>query len=334
MSGRSQAPLFPRAISYVGVSPVRTSAPLANGQGSRGSDRASGASSLGSSANSRRRSSSSRTWRAGLRGGCPECGETSGHGVTPRCPFSSPPLRLALVTGAPGSSSWGGRVIAVSDDGMARCSDGSLLPTLLASVKCNYNRRGISPKAGDGLVTALLPTLTAGDHKTSTAYPRGNPTLRGALLPTLTASSATRGRAVRGARAQGGPSLGELLPTLLASDGASPLNTRGAGSQERGGGKRLGDALLPTLLARDSRTGNASDTTHKRPQGRPLSETLGRSARGSGCLLSPLWCELFMGFPRGWTLPSGAGPGGPLPAYEPPASKRSGTPSCPPAPPS
>ena len=64
-------------------------------------------------------------------------------------------------------------------------------PTL--TVKGNYNRVGSSSKSGDGLITALLPTLTA--------------------------STAASGKAVRGRNAQGGPSLGEaLLPTLTVRD--------------------------------------------------------------------------------------------------------------------
>jgi hypothetical protein len=41
-------------------------------------------------------------------------------------------------------------------------SDSSLLPTL--TVNGNYNRKGASPNCGDGLRTALLPTLTATDY--------------------------------------------------------------------------------------------------------------------------------------------------------------------------
>jgi hypothetical protein len=40
---------------------------------------------------------------------------------------------------------------------------GELLPTL--TVCGNYNRKGLSPNSGDGLRTALLPTLCARDEK-------------------------------------------------------------------------------------------------------------------------------------------------------------------------
>jgi hypothetical protein len=51
----------------------------------------------------------------------------------------------------------------------------SLLPTL--TVKGNYNRKGLSPNSGDGLVTALLPTMRASDWRsgnTSTATQESN----------------------------------------------------------------------------------------------------------------------------------------------------------------
>lgn len=139
-----------------------------------------------------------------------------------------------------------------------------MLPTL--TVK-GYNRAGSSSKSGDGLITALLPTLTA-----------------------------------------------------------SRYGSNQGGAAGRTGQVRLSlEALLPTLTARDYRTGNASEETWARPQARPLNETLGRSSPGKGCLLDPGWCELFMGFPAGWTDP-GALPDGPPPVYEKPASGRSETP--------
>lgn len=63
-----------------------------------------------------------------------------------------------------------------------------VLPTL--TVHGNYNRKGASQNSGDGLRTALLPTLLASaEHKGGLTYGRGNLTLRGTLaqLPTLTA---------------------------------------------------------------------------------------------------------------------------------------------------
>lgn len=115
-----------------------------------------------------------------------------------------------------------------------------------------------------------------------------------------------------------------LLPTLLGAD-ASRGTSSGTATQ---GGGNLREALLPTLCARDYRTGNASATTWDRPHARPLNETLGRLSPGKGCLLDPGWCEAFMGFPEGWTDP-GSGQDGPPPAYEKPESGRSGTASSP-----
>ena len=138
----------------------------------------------------------------------------------------------------------------------------------------------------------------------------------------MTSSTATRGRAVRGKNAQGGPSLGEaLLPTLR-------VNEHKAGGYQVDPSGRIWltlSGMLPTLTARDWRSGGASEATHAR-NARPLNETLGRSVRGSGCLLDPGWCEAFMGFPEGWTDP-GSEPAGPPPAYEPLGSTPSGTPS-------
>ena len=198
------------------------------------------------------------------------------------CPWASPPVRLALVIGVSGSSS--------SAD----------LPTL--TVKGNYNRAGASSKSGDGLITALLPTLTA--------------------------STASRGKHCRGPNAEDGPSLTEaLLPTLTAS-------RYGSNGDPRTGLKRRPSlaALLPTLAARDWKTGKASQATHDRWQARPLSETVVKdSPPASGSLLDPRWCEECMGFPAGWTDP-GALPDGPPPVYVKRASGRSETASCPPAP--
>lgn len=138
---------------------------------------------------------------------------------------------------------------------------GALLPTL--TVCGNYNRKGASKNSGDGLRTALLPTMTASETQRGSqqAYPRGNLTLTGALqeklLPTMTASAADRGKAMRGKNAQGGASLHEaLLPTLCARDekGPGPAHTQGG-------------ADLPSTL---------------------------------GGHLNPDWCLWFQGFPAAW----------------------------------
>jgi hypothetical protein len=145
------------------------------------------------------------------------------------------------------------------------------------------------------------------------------------LLPTLIGSDASRGTS-HGSTTEGSGNLREvLLPTLRANEwkaGGYQVDPRGQVWLTLSG-------MLPTLTARDHRSGNASEATHARPTARPLNETLGRSAPGKGCLLDPGWCEAFMGFPEGWT-DLGELPDGPPPAYEAPESKRSETPLCPP----
>lgn len=69
-------------------------------------------------------------------------------------------------------------------------SGSSLWPT--PTVCGEYNRKGLSATSGDGLRTAVLREAEA-------------------MWPTPTSSAATRGRAVRGPNAQGGPSLAESI---------------------------------------------------------------------------------------------------------------------------
>jgi len=57
---------------------------------------------------------------------------------------------------------------------------------------------------------------------------------------------------------------------------------------------------LPTLSARDWRSGKASPETHHR-NARPLSEVVGRENNGGH--LNPTWAEWFMGFPLGFVNP-------------------------------
>ena len=148
------------------------------------------------------------------------------------------------------------------------------------------------------------------------------------LLPTLTASSygsSQNGRRPDGSTFAGAgkPSLQRMLPTLVASDGGAKGSTR----YERGN-PTLRGAMLPTLTARDWRSGQASEETMT-GNARPLPEVLTDSSPpASGTLLDPGWCEAFMGFPAGWTDP-GDGQDGPAPAYAPPGSTPSETPSFP-----
>ncbi len=137
---------------------------------------------------------------------------------------------------------------------------GGLLPTL--TVHGNYNRKGASSESGDGLRTALLPTLLSSSaHQSSETFPRGNLTLKGALLPTLTASLASRGGARESELRRNTPSLDAQLRTLL-----------------------------PTLTTRDEK---GPGPAQKTKGGKDLPHTLGGH-------LNPEWCRWFMGFPAGW----------------------------------
>lgn len=189
----------------------------------------------------------------------------------------------------------------------------------------------------------LLPTLTAQSYGSTNNGTRdgereyltkGTPSLevmakRGkveaVLLPTLTASSATRGKAVRGKNAQGGPSLQEalildqrermllgllpipttpeaeqrgnqtssaLLPTLTASEAK-----RGSQQYYPRGNPTLTGALMPTLCARDSKGPGPSHTK----SGVDLPQKAGGH-------LSPEFCEWFMGYPQSWTALNDCGP--------------------------
>ena len=80
-----------------------------------------------------------------------------------------------------------------------------------------------------------------------------------------------------------------LLPTLTVHGN---YNRKGV-SANSGDGLATAIRRLPTLLARDWRSGKASATTIAK-NSRPLSETIGGT-------LNPAWCEWFMGWPIGWT---------------------------------
>lgn len=54
----------------------------------------------------------------------------------------------------------------------------------------------------------------------------------------------------------------------------------------------------PTPISRDWRSGKASPATHNR-NSRPLSEQVGKIEAGGQ--LNPMWVELLMGWPKGWT---------------------------------
>lgn len=104
-------------------------------------------------------------------------------------------------------------------------TESGLLPTL--TVAGNYNRKGASATAADGLATAikkLLPTLIATDgHKAPKQYSNGLPSLTTAvkaLIPTLCARDYRHPGRSRMERTGG--SQGECLPQYLNG----PLNPR------------------------------------------------------------------------------------------------------------
>src|SRR5690606_10214755 len=115
------------------------------------------------------------------------------------------------------------------------------------------------------------PTATGSGYNRAPGSDNRRPDLRqmarNGALPTPTASSATRGAAVRGAHAQGRPSLGEVinqfLPTPNARDWKGPP---GKGAQDRDGRH----SSLPAKVA------------------------------GNGHRLNPRFLEWMMGIPVDW----------------------------------
>jgi hypothetical protein len=94
--------------------------------------------------------------------------------------FGSP---LPTLTASEYGSNQGGGAGRV---GPKRPSLRYLLPTL--TVKGNHNKKGISKKSGDGLATALLPTLRSSDseksgHPTAASEKHGDLRLGGPLNP-------------------------------------------------------------------------------------------------------------------------------------------------------
>lgn len=124
----------------------------------------------------------------------------------------------------------------------------------------------------DFLALNMLPTLMANERDgTSKNYKRGNPNAVGAilnLLPTPKASDADKG------------GRGDLLTVL-----------RGYESKHAG--------TLPTLTARDWRSGMASDATHGK-NSRPLNETLTKMAGNRSGRMNLRFREWMMGLKTGW----------------------------------
>lgn len=197
---------------------------------------------------------------------------------------------------------------------------GSSLPT--PTIKGDYNKKGLSQKSGDGLITAvhkMIPTPTTGSGSGSCKHtpqciPRCKPHLdqmakRGMLLPTPTAF-------------QGSPITPETTWNGLNRTNYHPVT-----------GKPLYSTLtraisgltrLPTPLARDGQDGTAKscanipengylgrmvhrlemieedDNSHLILRDSPLSPTYGDSIPLDG-RLSPHFVEQMMGYSLGWT---------------------------------
>lgn len=141
-------------------------------------------------------------------------------------------------------------------------------------------------------------------------------------LPTLSSSYGTNQGGAAGRTGPVRPSLQQLLPTLVveADKQRHPgpnghpdklllptLQAHHCHHPETQPGERRGvelegllrqQELLPTTTTRDWRSGKASEATHDR-NSRPLNEVLSRGTEQS--LLSPLFLEVFMGFPETWT---------------------------------
>jgi len=118
----------------------------------------------------------------------------------------------------------------------------------------------------------------------------------GWLLPTPTASS--YGSCQGGSAGRDGQVNRPSLQTMARQD-RWPTPTVTGNNNRPGAGPKSGTGLntaaksWPTPIARDYRSGKASEATHAK-NSRPLSEQVGGS-------LSPTWVEWLMGWPLGWT---------------------------------
>lgn len=104
-------------------------------------------------------------------------------------------------------------------------------------------------KAIDATVDTLATTTAVGGELAQAGVENAHAR---DLLPTLTASSATRGAAMRGRNAQGGPSLQQaLLPTLTARDekGPGPGHTRSGSDLPKAAGGHLSPRFCEWFMA-------------------------------------------------------------------------------------
>ena len=270
---------------FLAASRARTSAWPAKAPASTASAQACGDQWRGSLA---RFDPASRLWRTAqlsLLADSNECSVTwprSGMTADGQCwelPTLVPP------TSATGSGLWLPTPCTVDSGSMFNRSDSpnaALRPTLGAmakhslwptvTVNGNYNRKGASAKSGDGLAVAV------------------------ANWPTPTASLGTKGGRVTPRKGKEG---GTLIEAVSARRWPTPHGFSPDGQSNGPSGNELGRAVnqslraVATPLARDWRSGKASQATHDR-NSRPLSEQIGGS-------LNPTWVEWLMGWKPGWT---------------------------------
>jgi len=246
--------------SFLEASRARTSAQPERGPGSKGNAPASGLNLLGSLARWDQSSSSWKTPQCSLVEGLDEFSETWPRWGSMRNGASWARMTPALPIAENESGFW---------------------PT--PTVNGNYNQKGSSPKAGDGLATAVLkwPTPLATDGK------NGGPNSRGSKGD-LRLSAAVH-----------------QFPTPCARDYRSP-NLKPF--SERGGGRK-GEQLVnfiahfPTPRA-GSKSGGGAGLDGGSGARKAMVDRFGEEeakALGSGGQLNPPWVEWLMGWPIGWT---------------------------------
>lgn len=256
---------LPPSISSAAASPVRTCPAQERAQALLASAQACGVSSLVSSVSFGPPGSSWRTSPAEPSGGStPWCANWASSGMRAYRSRSRRAI-AALPTDEPESS---------------------LLPTLAACG--NYNRAGASANSGDGLRTASLPTLTVTQYGSSAGGESPSPArlsidamARRGMLPTMTASAASRGKAMRGQNAQGGPSLHEfLLPTMTRRDdkGPGPKHTRAGSDLPQALGGHLNPAWCLWFMGFPADWLDADDAHAFAPSATPSSRNAPKSS--------------------------------------------------------
>lgn len=175
------------------------------------------------------------------------------------------------------------------------------LPT--PTVNGNYNRKGSSPKAGDGLATAVtrVPTPHGFSKDGKSNGPSGNelghavnkmrvPTPRSAdgVHVGVTATCTTKRRA-----ANGQANLGEFV---LATSAATSLTESHSESTDAPTATEMGCQTIPTPAAQDAKNSTlpVSQTDRDSVPGYML-------RTGQEGSLNPDWVEWLMGWPIGWT---------------------------------